>query len=85
MRPDTAAWGCEPHNGPARWGTLDRAFSACALGPEQSPIDLAGGRGADLIPVEFDYRRIGASVENTGRTIQVNPSFRLTDVHPHRL
>ena len=70
---DTAPWGYEPDNGPARWGTLDPAFSACAVGVEQSPIDLTGGRSVDPAPIEFDYRRARVAVENTGHTIQVNP------------
>lgn len=46
----------------------------CALGSEQSPIDLSGGRKADMPPVEFEYRRAaGATIENTGQSIQVNP------------
>lgn len=69
----SSPWGYEPHNGPARWGTLDPAFHACDLGKEQSPIDLTGGRGSDLTPVQFDYRRTRVAVENTGHTIQVNP------------
>lgn len=71
--PDAAPWGYEAHNGPARWGTLDPAFQACDLGEEQSPIDLTGGRSAVLEAVEFDYRRTRVAIENTGRTIQVNP------------
>ncbi len=68
-----APWGYEAHNGPTVWGGLDATYSACALGAEQSPIDLTGGRRADLPPVEFDYRRSGATIENTGQSIQVNP------------
>ena len=71
--PVATPWGYEPHDGPARWGTLDPAFDACDLGREQSPIDLSGGRSADLTPVEFDYRRTRIAIANTGRTIQVNP------------
>ena len=70
---DPSPWGYEPHNGPARWGTLDPAFKTCELGEEQSPIDLTGGRSVHLAPVEFDYRRTRVAVENTGHTIQVNP------------
>lgn len=73
MRTTSASWGYEAHNGPALWGTLDRAFCACALGAEQSPIDLTGGRRAALTPVGFDYRRSRIEVENTGHTIQMNP------------
>jgi len=70
---ESASWGYEPHNGPARWGTLDPAFDSCDLGKEQSPIDLTGGQRVDLTPIEFDYRRTRAAIENTGHTIQVNP------------
>ena len=72
--PNTSpSWGYEPHNGPALWGTLDPTFSACALGEEQSPIDLTAGRRPDPISIEFDYRRTRIVVGNTGKTIQVNP------------
>lgn len=63
---DAPAWGYEPHNGPARWAALDPAFSVCASGREQSPIELTGARRADLSPVCFDYRRTRVAVENTG-------------------
>ena len=69
-----ARWGYGRRNGPAVWAELDAAFRTCALGREQSPIDLTGGVRADLTPVDFDYRRTRAAVENTGRTIQVNPA-----------
>ncbi len=69
-----APWGYEAHNGPTVWGRLDGAYSTCALGAEQSPIDLTGGRRADLPPVKFDYRRTGATIENTGQSIQVTPA-----------
>ena len=68
-----ASWGYTPQDGPALWGTLDAAFGACALGTEQSPIDLTGGRLADLAPVEFNYGRSRIEVENTGHTIRTNP------------
>ena len=71
---DGPEWGYEEHNGPAVWGRLDSAYETCSLGGEQSPIDLTGGRNADLPKVEFDYRRSGATIENTGHSIQVNPT-----------
>ena len=67
------SWGYEPQNGPALWGTLDPAFSTCAMGKEQSPIDLTAAQSADPLAIEFDYERAGIAVENNGHTIQVNP------------
>ncbi len=69
----TAPWGYGPNDGPGCWGTLDPAFSVCALGKAQSPIDLTGGQWADLTPIKFDYGRTRIVVENTGHTIQMTP------------
>ncbi len=68
-----ARWGYDADNGPALWASLDPGFAACALGAEQSPVDLTGGRGADLPPLEFAYRRTRIVLENTGHTVQANP------------
>ena len=67
------SWGYGPQNGPALWGTLDPAFNTCAMGKEQSPIDLTAGQGADPLAIEFNYQRTRIAVENNGHTIQVNP------------
>ena len=68
-----ARWGYDADNGPGLWASLDPGFAACALGAEQSPVDLTGGRGADLPPLEFAYRRTRIVLENTGHTVQANP------------
>ena len=68
-----APWGYDADDGPGLWAGLDPAYARCALGTEQSPIDLAGGQRADLPELEFDYRQGGATIENTGHGIQVNP------------
>lgn len=70
---ETPGWGYDAHDGPDVWGRLDPAYATCSLGAEQSPIDLTGARPAALEPVEFDYRRAEATIENTGHGIQVNP------------
>ena len=68
-----APWGYDADDGPGLWAGLDPAYATCALGTEQSPIDLTGGQRADLPEVEFDYRQGRATIENTGHGIQVNP------------
>lgn len=69
---EDAPWGYEGDRGPAHWGSLDEAFSACADGTEQSPIDLVDGATGDYPEVEFDYGPRTGMVVNNGHTIQVN-------------
>ena len=37
-----AHWGYEGEAGPAHWGDMDAANKVCAIGSQQSPIDIAG-------------------------------------------
>lgn len=76
-----APWGYEAHNGPTVWGRLDAAYSACALGAEQSPIDLTGGRRFDRSsrrPLQRGRceRRVGAGLGSpSGRSFTGAPDF----------
>lgn len=69
---DKTRWGYEGPNGPAHWGALDPAFSACAGGAAQSPIDFAGAETRGLPSIEFDYVPSPLVMLNNGHTIQVN-------------
>ncbi len=68
-----AGWGYGEDDGPPCWGSLDPGFHLCAHGREQSPVDLAGAREAQLAPPGLAYGQARVTVEDTGRTIQVNP------------
>ncbi len=69
----TAPWGYDPHNGPARWGSLEPAFCLCRLGREQSPIDLTDERWVEPASLEVEYRRSRIVLHNTGHTVQADP------------
>lgn len=69
---EDALWGYEGDRGPDRWGSLDEAFSTCANGTEQSPIDLVDGAAGDYPTLMFDYGPRTGMVVNNGHTIQVN-------------
>lgn len=62
----------EGPEGPARWGELDPSFKVCAVGTEQSPIDLKGAIRANLPPVRLDWRPEAYAVVNNGHYIQAN-------------
>ena len=65
-------WSYTGHEGPEYWGSLKPAYSVCASGKNQSPINLTGFIEADLTPIEFNYLAGGHEVVNNGHTIQVN-------------
>lgn len=67
-------WGYAGHEGPEHWGDLDKAFTACKTGKEQSPIDIHSGNAKKekLGPIEFHYQPAKVEVVNNGHTVQVN-------------
>jgi carbonic anhydrase len=80
---DTPEWHYEGAAGPAHWGSLSSAFSACGMGRAQSPIDIdKPARSkvpemkstlppATLRIVHHDHVADGI---NNGHTIQINYS-----------
>jgi len=64
-------WGYQGATGPRHWGTLDEAYATCAIGVQQSPIDLAGSIGAVLAPLSFAYGTFEAEVVDNGHSIEV--------------
>jgi carbonic anhydrase len=73
-------WGYSGEAGPESWSKIDPKFAMCALGRNQSPIDLAGLVEADLKPLKLGYRAGASDIVNNGHTIQVDyaPGSTLT-------
>ncbi len=67
-----AGWSYEGDTGPDNWGRLRPEWRLCAEGTRQSPIDLRDGIAVDLAPVQFDYRRTGFRIRDTGNLLQVD-------------
>ncbi len=65
-------WGYTGKIGPAHWGKLDPAYTLCAQGKNQSPINLTQFIDADLEQITFHYTGLATSVLNNGHTIQVS-------------
>ena len=78
IRAEETPVGAAPHwtyagaTGPEHWGELDTAFSTCASGVNQSPIDIRSTLDADLPPLRIRYEGRGTEILNNGHTIQVN-------------
>jgi carbonic anhydrase len=86
----THHWGYHGAEGPEHWGELADANKACAIGKNQSPIDLNSKHAikAQLSPLTLAYKAGGNEVLNNGHTIQVSyaPGSTLTlDGHAFEL
>ncbi len=88
-------WSYEGENGPANWGKINAAWSKCATGNRQSPIDIRNGMKVELEQIQFDYQPAGFNVIDNGHTIQVtvgggnyitvmNQQYELVQFHFHR-
>jgi carbonic anhydrase len=67
-----AHWSYEGADGPARWGELDAANRACAIGAQQSPIDIGETIRAQLAPLRITWDKRADTIVNNGHTIQLN-------------
>lgn len=92
---EPAHWTYGGAGGPEHWAQLSDEFAACALGHEQSPIDIRDARKADLPAIAFDYRPGPLQVVDNGHTIQFNVApgssigvgddrYQLLQFHFHR-
>lgn len=64
-------WKYEGEHGAAKWGEMDSKFKACAIGGEQSPVDLTGAIHADLHRVAIHWKPEAFEIANNGHTIQL--------------
>jgi len=67
-------WSYDGEGGPEQWGALEPENVACSNGASQSPIDLAGAAGDDLVDISFNYGESPLKIHNNGHTVQVDYS-----------
>lgn len=67
---DEARWDYLGKHGPDHWGTLDKSYSTCSAGSQQSPVNLTGAIEAELPSLAIDWKT-GGKMANTGHTIQI--------------
>ena len=90
-RAEGAHW---TYDDPQHWGAHDETAKACALGAEQSPIDLTDAVKADTRPPKLGWKPQAYEIVNNGHTIQANVAagggshldgrkFELTQFHFH--
>ena len=69
---DGPHWQYEGHGGAEEWANLDSGFKACAVGSEQSPIDLSNAIKAGIDAIKLDWKPQPFKVANNGHTIQLS-------------
>ncbi|MCI5125431.1 MAG: carbonic anhydrase family protein [Candidatus Electrothrix sp. AR5] len=63
-------WGYTGDAAPEHWSSLDPAYTLCASGANQSPIDLTNFTEAELEPIKFNYTGLVTEVAHTNHAIQ---------------
>lgn len=63
-------WSYSGETGPTFWGHLDPAFSACASGQQQSPINIETAFMQSLDRLQIHYQPTKLSILNNGHTLQ---------------
>lgn len=75
--PVTPSWSYIGETGSDHWGRLDHAFSKCAEGMRQSPINIRlsqVNRIQSIEDMKVNYLPTVFTISNNGHTIQANPS-----------
>ena len=74
---DTSApvgkWTYDGATGPDHWAQLGGASVTCGSGLRQSPVDITGQPKPQVSHIRLDYNSVGATIQNTGKTIVVTP------------
>lgn len=91
-------WSYEGSTGPENWANIDKEYSACANGMEQSPINIEltnTKQNKNAVPIKVNYQSTPFTLFNNGNTIQANDNsgsnslvlagdvYRLQQVHFH--
>lgn len=74
---DAFIWSYEGNKGPSYWASIDSAFSACAKGTKQSPVDITfSDTKIDTAyeDIQIQYEPTTFSLIHDGHTIQANTS-----------
>jgi Carbonic anhydrase len=68
-----AEWGYDGHTGPEHWGQLAEGYEACAIGVEQSPINLvaAEAHSAKGPQLELEWLPLVPAMLDNGHTLEL--------------
>ena len=67
-----ASWSYHGNDGPKLWGSLDKSYSLCQEGSQQSPVDISNVSDSLMYPLSFFYQTNSVQLINNGHTLQNN-------------
>lgn len=67
-------WSYSGSEGPSKWGELNKKYSMCLNGKEQSPINITKAVKTKLHPLIFNEGGKATTFVNNGHTVQANIS-----------
>jgi len=92
---DSVHFSYEGAQGPAHWGSLSGDWESCAIGQQQSPVDLPATADPGDLRLSGFWPPSPATVINNGHTVQISPegdggsvtfngtAYRFLQVHFH--
>jgi carbonic anhydrase len=69
---DSDHWSYSGQNGPSNWASLSEAYSECANGKHQSPVDINNTKQTYLPPLSFQYRTSVLSINRQGESLWID-------------
>lgn len=72
MAAEAPGWSYDnDYTGQEEWGLIDKAYAACSIGTQQSPIHISRTEMAALPDLKFTYKKAAATVQNIGYTPEI--------------
>jgi carbonic anhydrase len=65
-------WSYSGQTGPSNWAGLSDAYSTCATGQHQSPVDISETKHTYLPPLSFQYRTSVLSINREGVSVWID-------------
>ncbi|RUM55450.1 MAG: hypothetical protein DSY40_03970 [Nautilia sp.] len=65
-------WGYTGEYGPENWGKLKPEYKMCAIGKQQTPINIKATKIESYKFIDMEYEHGAKNVINNGHTVQVN-------------
>lgn len=71
---ESAAWSYRGTEAPENWGVLDKSYTTCGTGRNQSPVDIPQRQPVQVLPIQQNFSLAKFVFKDTGRTWELAPT-----------